>query len=319
MFILLSRSVLNTKAKTILIIVGPTAVGKSEIALWLAQEYGGEIISCDSRQIYRGFDVGTAKPSPGVRQSIRHHLIDIINPEDQFSAADFARLATTAAENIISRGYLPIVVGGTGLYHKALVEGLFPGPGRDPVLRQNLKREAEQCGVQSLYEKLQQVDPDYARKITPKDGLRIIRALEVYQLTGQPLSYHFRLTQSPAREKGFILHQIGLKLERKELYRRIEIRVDWMFDQGIVEEVKGLLARGISEQAAPFKGLGYRQILRYLKGEISLEEAVYLTKLETKHYAKRQLTWFKKSPGIIWLESEDRLGIKDFIEKEVLG
>ncbi len=200
---------LNAHTKKILIIVGPPAVGKSAIALWLAREYGGEIISCDSMQVYRGFDVGTAKPSPEVRQSIRHHLIDIINPEDQFSAADFARLATAAADNIISRGYLPIVAGGTGLYHKALVEGLFPGPGRDPVLRQNLKREAEQSGLESLYEKLQQVDPDYARKITPGDSLRIIRALEIYQLTGQPLSYHFRRTQSPARQKGFILCQIG--------------------------------------------------------------------------------------------------------------
>jgi tRNA dimethylallyltransferase len=309
---------LDAKAKKILTLVGPTAVGKSAVALWLAQEYGGEIITCDSMQVYRGFDVGTDKPGPEARQAIPHHLVDIINPEDQFSAADFARLATATAESIISRGHLPVVAGGTGLYHKALVEGLFPGPGQDPVLRQKLKREAEQSGFQSLYEKLQQVDPEYARKITPGDGLRIIRALEVFHLTGQPLSCHFRQTQSPAREKGFILHQIGLKLERKELYRRIEIRVERMFAKGIVEEVKSLLARGVPEKAAPFKGLGYRQVLRYLKGEIPLEKAVYLTKLETRHLAKRQLTWFKKSPGIIWLESEDRQAIKDFVEREVL-
>ncbi len=309
---------MDAKTGKILIIVGPTAVGKSALALWLAQEYSGEIISCDSMQVYRGFDVGTDKPRPEARKKVPHHLIDIIEPEEQFSAADFARLAVEIAGEVINRGHLPIVVGGTGLYHRALVQGLFPGPGRDSALRQLLKKEASELGLETLYERLKQVDPDYAAKISPRDGIRIIRALEVYQLTGQPISHHFQNTSSPAREKGFILRQIGLKLERKELYRRIEARVDRMFAQGIVEEVKNLLAKGVPEKATPFKGLGYRQVLKYLKGEISLQEAINETKLETRHYAKRQLTWFRKSPGLVWFEPEDRESIRNYVENEVL-
>lgn len=309
---------MELKARKVLIIVGPTASGKSGTALSIAQKYSGEIISCDSMQVYRGFDIGTDKPSGDARKSVPHHLIDLIEPEEQFSAADFARRAVSEAEKIVQRGHLPIVVGGTGLYHKALVEGLFPGPGRDLVLRQKLRQEAEQKGLPALYQKLNDVDPEYAKKVTEKDMVRIIRALEVYHLTGKPISEHFRQTASPAKNKGFILHQIGLKLEKKELYRRIEERVDRMFARGIVEEVRNLLARGISVQAPPFRGLGYRQVLKYIKGEMSLQEAIRLTKIETRHYAKRQLTWFKKSPGILWFEAEDRQAIDQYISENLI-
>ncbi|MGB9893293.1 MAG: tRNA (adenosine(37)-N6)-dimethylallyltransferase MiaA, partial [Candidatus Saccharicenans sp.] len=207
---------METEVRQILTIVGPTAVGKSALALRLALEFSGEIISCDSRQVYRGFNLGTDKPSAEARKLVPHHLIDIIDPETQFSAADFSRLAIEEAERIIQRRHLPMVVGGTGLYHKALVEGLFPGPSRDQALRQKLRQEAERQGWSSLYEKLQEVDPAYAAKITPADRVRIIRALEVYYLTGRPLSVHFERTASPLQKRGFILHQIGLKLERKE-------------------------------------------------------------------------------------------------------
>lgn len=305
---------MDVKSRNLLIIVGPTAVGKSETALYLAGKFSGEVISCDSMQVYRGFDLGTDKPGPEARKAVPHHLIDIVEPEEQFSAADFARLAVESAEQIIARGRLPMVVGGTGLYHRALVEGLFPGPGRDPELRKKLRLEAERVGLLSLYEQLKKVDPDYAARITPSDGIRIIRALEVYYLTGVPLSRQFLQTRSPAREKGFNLVQIGLKLERKELYRRIETRVERMFALGLVEEVKNLLARGVPETATPFKGLGYRQVLQYLRQEITLEEAIEKTKLETRHFAKRQLTWFKKSPGITWFEAQDRPGLKKFVE-----
>ncbi|MFA4925628.1 MAG: tRNA (adenosine(37)-N6)-dimethylallyltransferase MiaA, partial [Candidatus Aminicenantales bacterium] len=283
--------------KKILIIVGPTAVGKSALAVDLAKKFRGEIISCDSRQIYRGFDIGTDKPPAAVRQAVPHHLIDVAAPEEKFSAADFARLALEEIDLIISRGNLPLIVGGTGLYHRALVEGLFPGPGRDDGLRTRLKEEAQNKGLDSLYRQLQQIDPAYAEKISPADGLRIIRALEVFYLTGQPLSRHFDRTVSPLENRGFILYQIGLKLKKEELYRRIDERVNRMFAEGLVKEAKQLLERGISEQSTPFKGLGYRQVLRYLNGEISLEEAITLTQIETRHYAKRQLTWFKKSRG----------------------
>ncbi len=308
---------MDIKPRNLLIIVGPTAVGKSQTALWLAGEFPAEIISCDSMQVYRGFDLGTDKPDPEARKAVPHHLIDIVEPEEQFSAADFARLAVEAAEGILSRGHTPIVVGGTGLYHRALVEGLFPGPGRDPELRKRLRQEAATAGLLSLYEKLKEVDPDYAARITPADSIRIIRALEIYYLTGEPLSRQFLRTRSPAREKGFHLVQIGLKLERIELYKRIEARVERMFARGLVEEVRRLLARGVPETATPFKGLGYRQVLRHLRGEISLAEAIEETKLETRHFAKRQLTWFKKSPGITWFEAQDRPGLKEFVTTQL--
>ncbi|NMC66336.1 MAG: tRNA (adenosine(37)-N6)-dimethylallyltransferase MiaA [Acidobacteria bacterium] len=301
--------------KKILIIVGPTAVGKSALAVDLAKKFRGEIISCDSRQIYRGFDIGTDKPPAAVRQAVPHHLIDVAAPEEKFSAADFARLALEEIDLIISRGNLPLIVGGTGLYHRALVEGLFPGPGRDDGLRTRLKEEAQNKGLDSLYRQLQQIDPAYAEKISPADGLRIIRALEVFYLTGQPLSRHFDRTVSPLENRGFILYQIGLKLKKEELYRRIDERVNRMFAEGLVKEAKQLLERGISEQSTPFKGLGYRQVLRYLNGEISLEEAITLTQIETRHYAKRQLTWFKKSRGITWFEAVDREGLKKYIKE----
>jgi len=305
---------LSAEAKKILIIVGPTAVGKTATALWLAQEFSGEIISCDSMQVYRGFDLGTDKPSPEERKLVPHHLIDFLDPTEQFSAADFAFQALAIAEEIIGRGHLPIVVGGTGLYHQALTAGLFKGPGRDQALRQKLKTEAREFGLEKLYQKLQEFDPEYARKITPKDSIRIIRALEVYYKTGRPISEHFRLTESPLQARGFIPGQIGLKLERKELYRRIEERVDRMFEKGLVAEVRKLLEMGLPEEATPFKGLGYRQVLRYLKGEISLEEAIRLTKLETRHYAKRQMTWFRKTPGLTWFQPTEKDQIRKYVK-----
>jgi len=304
---------LSAEAKKILIIVGPTAVGKTSTALWLSQEFSGEIITCDSMQVYRGFDIGTDKPSLEDRQLVPHHLVDFLEPTEQFSAAEFALRAVEVAEEILGRGHLPMVVGGTGLYHRALTVGLFKGPGRDPALRQKLKNEARAYGLDRLYQKLEEVDPEYARKTAPRDSIRIIRALEVYYKTGRPLSDHFLLTESPLNRRGFFPSQIGLKLERKELYARIEERVDRMFEKGLVEEVKTLLQQGVPEEATPFKGLGYRQVLQHIKGEISLEEAIRLTKLETRHYAKRQMTWFRKTPGLTWFETGERDKIRKHI------
>ena len=309
---------MGNSQKKILFIVGPTAVGKSSLAVDLAKKFRGEIISCDSRQIYRGFDLGTDKPPASIRQAIPHHLIDVVDPEETFSAADFARLALEKINEILDRGNLPLVVGGTGLYHRALVQGLFPGPGRDENLRDRLKEEAKNRGLASLYNRLRQIDPSYAEKISPADAIRIIRALEIFYLTGQPISEHFARTASPLRDKGFILFQIGLKLDRKLLYQRIDERVRRMFAEGLIEETNQLLARGISEQATPFKGLGYSQVLRYLKGEISLEEAIALTQIETRHYAKRQLTWFKKTEGITWFETDDREKIENKVREYLL-
>jgi tRNA dimethylallyltransferase len=218
---------LEPEASTLVIVLGPTAVGKSRVAVDLALRFGGEVISGDSIQVYRGFDLGTDKPSAEARRGVPHHLIDVVGPEVQFTAADFVREALAAAEGIAARGRLPIVAGGTGLYLKALCDGLFPGPGRDPALRASLEAEAREKGLEALFRRLEAVDPEYARKIRGRDRIRIVRALEVHAATGRPISEHFRATESPI--KGRAVVRLGLRLEREEINRRIDARVDRMF------------------------------------------------------------------------------------------
>ena len=301
--------------KKLVILVGPTAVGKSQIAVRLALDFKGEIINCDSRQVYRGFDIGTDKPDPEWLRLVPHHLIDIAEPEEQFTAASFVAEALKAINEIVSRQHLPLVVGGTGLYIKALTEGLFPGPGRDPEIRRRLEEEGRLHGFPHLHSRLMVIDPEYGRKIHPHDRVRIIRALEIYALTGQPISEHFKKTRGYL--EGFLTIKIGLKLEREKLNRRIDERVERMFERGLVEEVKKLLARGISPQAPAFQSLGYKQVLRHLRGEISLEEARELTKKETRQYAKRQMTWFRHMPGITWFQPEDYEKIREFLKEKL--
>jgi tRNA dimethylallyltransferase len=299
----------------IILIVGPTGVGKSAIALTLAPKIGGEIISCDSMQVYKGFDIGTAKPSAEDRKKVPHHLLDILDAAAQFTAADFAALAFNAIIAIGRRGGIPLVVGGTGLYFKALLDGLFPGPGRDEGVRRALDREAREHGLDHLWKRLETVDPIYAKKIGSNDRIRIVRALEVHAVTGIPLSTHFGRTQS--RLQDYVALKIGLQLERKELYRAIEARVDHMFERGLVEEVRALLASGVAETAPPFKALGYKYVLRFLKARIGLEEAVARMKIETRHYAKRQMTWFRKMDGVRWFRADDLPGIFSFVEESL--
>lgn len=299
----------------IIIILGPTGAGKSAAALVLAQRFNGEIINCDSRQVYKGFDIGTDKPTPQMRQAVLHHLLDVADPSTQFTAAEFVREALASIRLIKGRGRLPFIVGGTGLYLKALTEGLFPGPGRDQKLRERLNKEAREQGLESLHRELAGVDPAYARLVGVRDRIRIIRGLEVFRLTGRPISEHFASTRSAV--PGFLRLEIGLKLERQELYRRIEQRVERMFQGGIIEEVEGLLSRGVDENAPPFRALGYKQVLRCLKKEISTEEAAALTKMETRRYAKRQITWFKKMPGVNWFEASNHEAMADFIERSL--
>jgi tRNA dimethylallyltransferase len=284
-------------------IVGPTGAGKSAVALRLAERFDGEIVSCDSMQVYRGFDIGTDKPSPEERARVPHHLIDVVDAGTQFNAADFAAGALEAIEAARGRGRLPLVAGGTGLYFKALEEGLFPGPGRDEALRLALDAEARERGPEALWERLAAVDPEYARRTGRRDRVRIVRALEVQALTGRPLSAHFRDTES--RLGGVRPVKIGLDRPRAVLYRRIEERVDRMFERGLIEETRALLARGVPDSAPPFKALGYKHVLRVLRGEIAQPEAAALTKIDTRHYAKRQMTWFRKMAGIRWLDPEE--------------
>lgn len=287
-------------------------MGKSALAMDLALRFNGEVINGDSRQVYRGFDIGTDKPSPEDRRLVPHHVLDVVDPEQQFSAADFVRLAVEAANSILERGKLPIVVGGSGLYLKALVDGLFPGPGRDTEIRRRLRRQAEVEGLESLYRKLEEADPAYARKISPQDEVRIIRALEVFSLTQVPLSVHFSRTESSLKDVQTV--KIGLQLERKELIQRIETRVDRMFKGGLVEEVRTLLGRSVPPDAPPFQALGYRHVRRYLKNEISLEQAASLTKQDTRQFAKRQMTWFRKMPGVAWFEAHDLPTVADHVQ-----
>ncbi|MGZ5469580.1 MAG: tRNA (adenosine(37)-N6)-dimethylallyltransferase MiaA, partial [Candidatus Aminicenantales bacterium] len=281
----------------------------------LALRFGGEIISGDSIQVYRGFDIGTDKTGPEARRGVPHHLIDIVGPEVQYTAADFVRDALDAARGIAARGRLPIVAGGTGLYIKALVDGLFPGPGRDPAVRAALEAEAAEKGLDILFRRLEAVDPDYAKKVRSRDRVRIIRALEVHITTGRPISEHFRETRSPVIGRTIVL--IGLKLEREALCRRIDERVERMFARGLVDEIRGLLERGVRETATPFKALGYSHVLRHIRGEIGLEEAVALTQTDTRQYAKRQMTWFRKMTGVVWFSPDDGPALEQYLQKRL--
>jgi len=306
---------LEPEAPVLVIVLGPTAVGKSRVAVDLALRFGGEIIGGDSIQVYRGFDIGTAKPGPEDRHGVPHHLIDIAGPEVQYTAADFVRDALEAARGIAARGRLPIVAGGTGLYLKALADGLFPGPGRDPAVRTALEAEAREKGLEALFRRLEAVDPEYARKIRGRDRVRIVRALEVHAATGRPISEHFIETRSPVAGRTVV--RLGLRLEREALCRRIEDRVDRMFARGLVDEVRGLLERGVPESAPPFRALGYSHVLRLLRGEIGRDEAVALTKIETRQYAKRQMTWFRKMAGIVWFSPEDGPALEQFVQNQL--
>ena len=306
---------MEPEAPVLVIVLGPTAVGKSRVAVDLALRFAGEIISGDSIQVYRGFDVGTAKPGPEDRRGVPHHLIDIVGPEVQYTAADFVRDALEAARGIAARGRLPIVAGGTGLYLKALADGLFPGPGRDPAVRAALEAEAREKGLEALFRRLEAIDPEYARKIRSQDRVRIVRALEVHAATGRPISEHFIETRSPVA--GRIVVRLGLRLEREALCRRIEDRVDRMFARGLVDEVRGLLERGVPESAPPFRALGYSHVLRLLRGEIGSDEAVALTKIETRQYAKRQMTWFRKMAGIVWFSPEDGAALEQYVQNQL--
>jgi len=306
---------LEPEILNLVIILGPTGVGKSRTAVDMALRFEGEVINGDSIQVYKGFDIGTDKPSTEARRGVPHHLIDIVEPGVQFTAADFVREALLAAAEIAGRGRIPFVVGGTGLYLKALVEGLFPGPGRNPALRAELEAEAREKGLAALFRELEEADPAYARKIRDRDRVRIIRALEVYRTTGRPMSEHFRETRSPSAD--FNVLKIGLRLEREALFLRIEERVERMFASGLMDEARGLLKCGISQDAPPFRALGYRHVLKHLGGEISLEEAKALTKRDTRHYAKRQETWFRKMAGVVWFSPDDLPGLEHYLQKHL--
>lgn len=307
---------MSAKTESLIILLGPTGVGKSRVAVKLAHRFQGEIISCDSMQVYRGFDIGTDKLPPEEREGIPHHLLDIWDPTLQFTAADFVRLALDSIAMIQANTHLPLITGGTGLYLKALIEGLFPEGNRDARLRRKLEAQLDEEGLEPLWKQLQEADPDYAQKIGPRDRVRIIRALEVFLATGKPFSRHFLETRSFVADYNLI--RIGLELERPVLYRRIEERVEQMFARGMVQEVERLLNAGLDATAPPFRALGYKQVLRLLQQEIDMNEAVRLTKQDTRHYAKRQMTWFRKMKGIRWFSPQDLDTITEYIRQRII-
>jgi tRNA dimethylallyltransferase len=286
--------------KALVAVVGPTASGKSALAIALARAFDGEIVSCDSTAVYRGLDIGTDKPSDADRAAVPHHLIDVAAPTEVYSAARFAQDAGRIIHDIASRGRLPIVAGGTGFYYRALVRGLFPGPARDEALRARLDRVAERRGVEALHRWLTRVDPASALRIQPRDRKRLVRALEVYLLTGRPLTDHFEATQSAV--PGFSVFTLGVAVPRPVLRARVSARVDQQLARGVVQEVDQLIAAGVPETAHAFSGLVYRQIMDMRRGIRGLAETRDLIVQENMRYARRQLIWFRKEPGVVWFE-----------------
>jgi tRNA dimethylallyltransferase len=284
-------------------ILGPTGVGKSAMALELADRWGGEIVGADSMQVYRHMDIGTAKPTPQERKRIPHHLLDVVNPDEPFDVSLYIRLANGIIADL-HRGERPVfVVGGTGLYIRALLGGLIDGPGADEVLRRELKEEMKNFGKEHLYEILRARDGRAAAQIHPHDGIRIIRALEVLELTGRSIVAHQQ--EHHFREAPYEALRIGLGLDRERLSDRIDRRTDRMIAEGFVEEVRRLLDMGYTESLQSMQSLGYRNMVSFLAGRQSLEEAVRLIKRDTRRYAKRQMTWFAADREVGWLDPGD--------------
>jgi tRNA dimethylallyltransferase len=284
--------------RKIIAVVGPTCTGKSALSVDLARMFHGEIINGDSMQVYRHFNIGTAKPETAARNDIPHHLIDIIEPSDDFHAALFKESADRAIGEIWSRNRVPVVVGGTGLYIKALLYGLFNAP-RDSLLRERLHGEYNEDPL-GFYEKMKEIDREYAMRISHRDRIRLVRAMEVYTLTGMTVS---SLEKGHGfRKPRYDVLKIGLQKDRGELYARIDRRVDEMLDMGWVEEINNILSMGYGEELKPFSGIGYREILLYIKGSIRYEDMVKDIKKHTRHYAKRQFTWFAKEKDINWFQ-----------------
>jgi len=282
-----------------IVILGPTASGKSRLAIEIARRFSGEIVSCDALQIYRHMNIGTAKTQRHEMQGIPHHMLDVRDPGEDFSAGDYQRMGREAIQDIHERGRLPFVVGGTGFYLRALIDGLFQGPSRSEELRIRMRRIIQRRGSKTLHRALRKVDPQSAARIAEMDGERIIRAYEVYLATGKTMSWW----QGQPRDalSGYRWLKLGIHVPRQELYQRIDQRAEDMFASGLLEEVRSLIARFPKESHA-FKAIGYRQAIEYFDGTLTLPRAIDETKKQSRHYAKRQLTWFRADPAIAWLK-----------------
>lgn len=297
----------------VVIIAGPTAVGKTAIALRLAERMQGEIIGADSRQIYRAMNIGTAKPTPEEQIRVPHHLIDICQPDEVYSAADFARDASARIHAMADRGMLPLVVGGTGLYIHALLYGMFEGPGKDEEFRAGMRVLADIHGKVFLHQELRRVDPPAAKRLHPNDTLRIIRALEVFHLTGVPISEHQELYTKPLGQFESCL--LVLNASRQVLYERIDERVERMVAEGLFQEVEHLMQRGYHRDLPSMSSVGYKEALDFFDGKHDRDTAVSLIKRNTRRYAKRQLTWFKKYQDACWIEYDLLEGFEAMYER----
>jgi tRNA dimethylallyltransferase len=285
------------------VVCGPTGIGKTAFAIELARRFKGEIIGADSMQLYRRMDIGTAKPTPKEQAAVTHHMVDIIEPDGHFDAEIYADRAYATVLALTNKGILPFIVGGTGFYIKALIHGLFEGVKIDADVRQRLKKEAEEQGGQALYTRLKSVDPAAADRIHANDTYRIVRALEIYESTGWPMSAtQERHGFEPRRLRTV---KIGLTMEREALYQRINQRVDIMLDQGLLREVQSLMDAGYSQDLKSMQSLGYRHMIAFLNNEVEWEEAVRTLKRDHRRYAKRQMTWFRADPEVVWLEPGD--------------
>lgn len=288
-------------------LVGPTGVGKTAVSLDLAQKLNAEIVIADSMQVYRGLDIGTAKPTAEQRRRVPHHMLDVVNPLAEFNVAQFLKLAQNTLKEIQQRSRHGLIVGGTGLYIKVLIDGIFEGPSKDPQVRRRLEEEDSEI----LYDRLKNVDSVAASKIQSRNRRRVIRALEVYEMTGRPISEFQKEWGLPQSEACVI----GLERERKDLYQKINERVDQMFELGLVSEVEVLLKRGVDQNLVVMQAIGYKEVMDYLKGRCTLEEAKTLIKQNTRHLAKRQMTWFRKDPRIHWFKFQLDEGCSEMAQR----
>jgi len=315
-----TQSRLGAKKQPLLVLIGPTAVGKTRLSLDIAKAWNAEIISGDSMQVYRGMDIGTAKLPLQEREGIPHYLIDICDPEQPYSAADFQAHAADCIADIAGRGKLPFIVGGTGLYVESVCyDYQFADYGSDETFRQEQERFAAEHGAEALHERLALIDPAAACRLHPNDQRRVIRALEVYHLTGQTFSEQQAGQSKESKESPYELCLIGLTMDRAVLYDRINVRVDLMLEQGLVAEVEGLLARNVPPHAVAMQGLGYKEIAAYLRGDCTLPAAIELLKRDTRRFAKRQLSWFRHMTDIHWIDMGENFhnnlkSIHDIIE-----
>jgi len=297
------KTKMSRERPRVIAVMGPTAVGKSGLVLQLAKDLGAEIVNADSVQVYRFMDIGTAKPTADQRAEVVHHLLDIVDPDEDFDARRYSELAREVIDELAAQNKIAIVVGGTGLYLKAIFHGLFPGASSNTHVRERLRRQAEKVGGAELYLRLSEVDPDTANRLHPNDLFRILRALEVWECTGKPMSVLQK--KHGFKERPFSTLKIGLGCPRSELYDNINKRADEMMILGLLEEVKGLITKGYGPHLKSMQALGYRHMIQHLLAGVEIAEAVRKMKRDTRHYAKRQLTWFRRDQEITWFHPKE--------------